>query len=65
MKTKSSSSLQIRVYSPEPALKHTGVFFRDMFKDIAASGELAMALARPARCGSNHGGVRANEGLRV
>jgi lipopolysaccharide transport system permease protein len=46
MKTKSSSSLQIRVYSPEPALKHPGVFFRDMFKDIAASGELAMALAR-------------------
>jgi lipopolysaccharide transport system permease protein len=46
MKTKSSSSLQIRVYSPEPALKHPGVFFRDMFKDISSSGELAMALAK-------------------
>lgn len=41
-----ASALQVRVYSPEPALKHPGQFFRDMFKDIAASGELALALAK-------------------
>jgi len=42
----SNSDLPIRVYSPEPALKHPKQFFGDMFRDIGASGELAMALAR-------------------
>jgi len=40
------TDLPTRIYSPEPALKHPRQFFGDMFRDIGASGELAMALAR-------------------
>lgn len=40
------SDLPIRIYSPEPALKRPGQFFREMFSDIIASGELAFALAK-------------------
>lgn len=40
------TDLPTRIYSPEPALKHPRQFFADMFRDIAASGELAMALAK-------------------
>lgn len=42
----SASDLPVRIYSPEPALKHPRQFFGDMFRDITASGELALALAK-------------------
>jgi len=42
----SNPDFPIRIYSPEPALKHPVKFFREMFQDIAASGELALALAK-------------------
>ena len=41
-----NSDLPVRIYSPEPALKHPRQFFADMFSDIRASGELSFALAR-------------------
>jgi len=40
------SDLPVRIYSPEPALKNPGHFFREMFSDIMASRELSFALAR-------------------
>lgn len=38
--------MQTRTYSPEPVLKAPGLFFRDMWADIRASRELALALAK-------------------
>lgn len=38
--------METRVYSPEPALKNPGRFFRDMWKDLLASRELAIRLAQ-------------------
>jgi len=43
---KAASDLPVRIYSPEPALKHPRQFFGDMFSDIRNSGELAIALAK-------------------
>lgn len=41
-----SQELPVRIYSPEPALRSPGRFFREMIADIKVSRELAFALAR-------------------
>lgn len=41
-----TSDLPVRIYSPEPALKHPRQFFGDMFRDILSSWELSIALAK-------------------
>ena len=38
--------MQTRTYSPDPVLKRPGIFFRDMWVDVLASRELAVALAK-------------------
>lgn len=43
--TPKMSDLQIRIYSPEPAMKRPGLFFREMFEDIRKCSGLAYQLA--------------------
>lgn len=43
---KATDNLLVRIYSPEPSLRHPVRLFREMIGDLALSWELALAIAR-------------------